>query len=265
MAILPRRRIPISRRNDVDLVEHPQVNVEFAATWQAIAENGFAIVAGAIGEAECQRLIAATSDAVGKGLLKRRGNSYAIRDLFNHVPAVRELAKCSAVRSYIEPILGPIAFAVRGILFDKVASANWLVAWHQDLTIEVSERVDTPGFGPWSVKAGVPHVQPPISILQQMLALRIHLDDCHAENGPLRVIPGSHSHARLTIGEMLDPKELHGEVALTARRGDIILMRPLLVHASSPAIWPDHRRVIHLEYCNAGLPGELQWRCRIQL
>ncbi len=118
-------------------------------------------------------LIVATSDAVGKGLLKRCGNSYAIRDLFNHVPAVRELAKCSAVRSYIEPVLGPTAFAVRGILFDKVASANWLVAWHQDLTIEVNERVDTPGFGPWSVKAGVPHVQPPISILQQMGAVRI--------------------------------------------------------------------------------------------
>jgi hypothetical protein len=239
------------------------VNGEFAATWQAIAENGFAIVAGAIGEAECQRLIVATSDAVGKGLLKRRGNSYAIRDLLNLVPAVRELARCSAVRSYIEPVLGPTAFAVRGILFDKVASANWLVAWHQDLTIEVSERVDTPDFGPWSVKAGVPHVQPPISILQQMLAVRIHLDDCHAENGPLRVIPGSHRHGRQTIDEVLDRRALHGEVVLTARRGDIILMRPLLVHASSSAIRPDHRRVIHLEYSGAELPGDLRWRCRI--
>jgi ectoine hydroxylase-related dioxygenase (phytanoyl-CoA dioxygenase family) len=263
MAILPQRRIPISRRNDVDLVDQPRANVEEAAVYRAIAESGFAAVEGAIDATEIRRLVAATSHAQGNGLLKRGGNSYAIRDLFNLVPAVRELARCSAIRSYIEPVLGPTAFAVRGILFDKVASANWLVPWHQDLTIEVSERVDSPGFGPWSVKAGVPHVQPPISILQQMLAVRIHLDDCHAESGPLRVIPGSHRHGRLTIEEMLDRKALHGEVALTARRGDIILMRPLLVHASSPASRPEHRRVIHLEYCNEGLPGELQWRCRV--
>lgn len=253
----------MSRRNDVGFVEQPQVNIEFAATWQAIVESGFAIVAGTIGEAEYQRLIAATSDVVGKGLLKRRGNSYAIRDLLNLVPAVQELARHPAVRSHVEAVLGPAAFAVHGILFDKIASANWLVSWHQDLTIEVSERVDTPGFGPWSVKAGVTHVQPPISILQQMLAVRIHLDDCHAENGPLRVIPGSHRHGRLTFDEMLDRRRLHGEVALTARRGDIILMSPLLVHASSPASRPEHRRVIHLEYCNERLSGDLHWRCRV--
>jgi ectoine hydroxylase-related dioxygenase (phytanoyl-CoA dioxygenase family) len=141
-----------------------------------------------------------------------------------------------------------------------VAEANWKVPWHQDLTIEVRERIDMPGFGPWSVKGGVAHVQPPVSLLEQMLAVRIHLDDSTAENGPLRVIPGSHRAGRLTVEEMLELREKHGEVALSVARGGVILMRPLLAHASSAAERPTNRRVVHLEFAAGELPGGLRWR-----
>ncbi len=99
-------------------------------------------------------------------------------------------------------VLGPNAFAVRGLFFNKTSDSNWKVAWHQDLTIALKERRDTPGFTAWSVKHGVVHVQPPVEILEHMLAIRIHLDDSAEDNGPLRCIPGSHLHGRLTTEQI---------------------------------------------------------------
>jgi hypothetical protein len=87
------------------------------------------------------------------------------------------------VRDLVEPILGSNFLPVRGILFDKIPDANWKVPWHQDVTIAVQEKVEAEGFGPWSIKADVLHVQPPASILEQMLSIRLHLDDCGEENG----------------------------------------------------------------------------------
>src|SRR5262245_7189469 len=87
---------------------------------------------------------------------------------------------------FVEPILGPGAFVVRGLFFDKTPRANWKVSWHQDLTIAVRVRIEAPGFGPWSLKAGVVHVQPPAEILERMATVRLHLDDCSESNGPLR-------------------------------------------------------------------------------
>ncbi len=108
-------------------------------------------------------LIEEIEQAGKDGLSRRRENSaHAIRNLLETVPVVRDLAESAVVCSFVEPILGPGAFAVRGLLFDKTPEANWKVAWHQDLTIAVRQRKEVPGFGPWSVKAGVPHVQAPI-------------------------------------------------------------------------------------------------------
>ncbi len=86
---------------------------------------------------------------------------------------------------------------VRGLFFDKTPGANWPVAWHQDLTLAVAERREIAGWSNWSVKAGVPHVQPPVDILERMVTLRLQLDDCGADNGPLRVLPGSHCLGRI--------------------------------------------------------------------
>lgn len=131
--------------------------------------------------------------------------------------------------------------------------------WHQDRSIGVKQRLDAPGYGPWSVKAGVPHVQPPPSVLEQMLTLRIHLDHCGVDNGPLRVLPGSHARGILS-DEMI--AHLRSEVAprdCTCLAGGALLMRPLLLHASSPAKFPAHRRVVHLEYSAGTLSDGLEW------
>ena len=175
------------------------------------------------------------------------------------LPLIQDLARSRRVRAIAESVLGPKAFAVRGILFDKTPTANWKVVWHQDLSIAVRERIDVDGFGPWSAKEGVPHVQPPVEILDRMLAVRIHLDDCGLENGPVRVIPRSHLAGRLTPTAIDRWRAEHSAIDCVVPRGGILAFFPLLLHASSASQRPEYRRVIHLEFAASDLPGGLKW------
>lgn len=195
------------------------------------------------------------ADAVrdrGRGL-------YAVRNLLSLSPAVRRLAAEPVVRRLVEPFLGPRARVVRAILFDKTAGANWKVAWHQDLSIAVRQRHEVPGYWPWSVKAGVPHVQPPADLLARMLTVRLHLDDCGPDNGPLRVLPGSHRHGVLSPTDVRDWPSRAEPIDCVVTAGGALLMRPLLLHASSAATAPGHRRVVHLEWSADPLPDPLDW------
>ena len=120
-------------------------------------------------------------------------------------------------------------------------------------------RLDLPDYHPWSVKAGISHVQPPRAILEQMLTVRIHLDRTDESNGALKVIPGSHRQGKLSNLEIDRWKQVSTGISCNYEAGGILLMRPLLLHASSIAIVPSHRRVIHLEYTSCQLPGGLEW------
>ncbi len=188
-----------------------------------------------------------------------RGGMRNLLDL----PWVCELARSTPVREAASSVLGLDCFAVRGLFFDKSVDANWRVPWHQDLTVAVREKHEVEGFGPWSIKANVHHVQAPEILLTHMLAVRIHLDDCGPNNGPLRLIPNSHSIGILSpasIEKCVTDRE--PEVGV-AEAGSILGFRPLLLHASSSASEPCHRRVIHLEFAAFTLPGGLEWRWRV--
>jgi ectoine hydroxylase-related dioxygenase (phytanoyl-CoA dioxygenase family) len=216
-----------------------------------IASSGFAIVPSILSKD--------TLETLERDLPTSSGGNGGLRNLLD-TPPIATLAARTAVRGLIEPVLGQGAFPVRAILFDKTPVANWKVSWHQDLTIAVKARAEVAGYGPWSEKAGVVHVQPPVSILEQMLALRLHIDDSGPANGPLRVLPGSHWAGRLRDAEIPEWRERLAEHVCLVPRGGALLMRPLLLHASSPAETPEHRRVIHIEYANCALAGGLQWR-----
>lgn len=219
-------------------------------------KDGFAIVPAVLRSAAVERLTAAVLPVAA--LLKpRRGG---VRNLPDAVAEVRALAASDEIMALVKTALGERAFPVRGILFDKTGGANWKVPWHQDLTIAVREHRDVPGFGPWTVKDAVPHVQPPVEILQNMLAVRVHLDRCGPDNGPLCVLPGSHRHGRLAPEAIDAIRKVTDAVMCVANPGDAILMRPLLLHASPAATVPSHRRVIHLEYAACDLPRPLAWR-----
>jgi len=189
----------------------------------------------------------------------RRRSGYGLRHLMQAVPAVRKLASSARIQELAEPILGLNSFVVRSLFFDKTPEANWKVALHQDLTIAVQKRIDVPGFGPWSVKDGVVHVQPPSSVLERMLTIRLHLDDCGPNSGALQVLPGSHRFGRLAAEEIAAWRERVRPVACLVKAGGALLMRPLLLHASSSARVPTHRRVLHFEFAAEPLSGGLSW------
>jgi ectoine hydroxylase-related dioxygenase (phytanoyl-CoA dioxygenase family) len=182
-----------------------------------------------------------------------------MRNLLELSPCIRKLARSQEINALVEPILGSSARVVRGIFFDKQPTANWKVPWHQDRTIAVKNRFDLPDYYPWSMKGGIPHVQPPTAILDQMLTVRIHLDKTDESNGALKVIPGSHAHGKLTDMEIDRWKQTAPGISCNLEPGGILLMRPLLLHASSMATIPSHRRVIHLEYASHQLPPGLEW------
>jgi ectoine hydroxylase-related dioxygenase (phytanoyl-CoA dioxygenase family) len=159
----------------------------------------------------------------------------------------------------VRPHLPPEPLPVRAIYFDKSSEENWLVPWHQDLTIAVGERSEAPGFGPWSIKDGVPHVQPPVELLEQMLTVRIHLDDADGSNGALRVLAGSHRLGRLSAERIQGLRTQLPETLCSVSAGDILLMRPLLLHTSGRSTRAAHRRILHIEYAAFELPSNLTW------
>jgi len=144
---------------------------------------------------------------------------------------------------------------VRAILFNKTESNNWLVSWHQDRTVAVSGMFSADGWGPWSEKDGVIHVQPPIEVLNSMVTFRVHLDACSEKNGCLSVVPKSHMLGILTQRQISEQSKYFDSVSCPGPEGSALVMRPHLLHASSKGAVPSQRRVLHLEYSDYELPA----------
>lgn len=215
-----------------------------------VETDGYALVHSCVSEGTIQALETALD-----------ADQHGVRNLLSNA-IVRAFAGSDAVRMPVAAVLGATCFAVRGIFFNKNPRANWKVTWHQDCVIAVREKLEIDGWGPWSSKAGLVHVRPALAVLQQMLAIRIHLDDCAEDNGPLRIIPGSHRYGILSDAEIQD-RSKESTVACAVSRRDAILMRPLLLHSSPPAMRPSNRRVVHLEFAAHDLPSGAEWQDRV--
>jgi ectoine hydroxylase-related dioxygenase (phytanoyl-CoA dioxygenase family) len=166
-------------------------------------------------------------------------------------PAVAGLATDSRLIAIARETLGQSATPFRATLFEKSYRTNWLIPWHQDTALPLTASFDAPGWGPWSEKAGALHAHAPAWALSRIVALRVHLDASTAENGPLRVVPGSHTAGVLTDSAILDYVNHHNPVQCLAPRGGVLAMRPLLIHSSSKLQNADPRRVLHIEYCDS--------------
>lgn len=138
--------------------------------------------------------------------------------------------------------------AIQAIAFDKTDSANWKVAWHQDLMFPFAGCVRSPSYTLACVKDGVNYARPPRDVLENLVAVRLHLDDCDETNGPLRVASGSHLEGVIPAAEVASRVAELGEMMCLAKEGQALLMRPLLLHASSKATVPKHRRVLHFVF-----------------
>ncbi|MBI1313366.1 phytanoyl-CoA dioxygenase [bacterium] len=225
--------------------------------------DGYAILRRAISGSQIADLCSAIEGEPTGEAVRRKKSVYGVRNLLEMSPTVCSLAVSPGLWPLVTAILGPDAFASRAIFFDKTPDANWALGWHQDSVISVAEKIETPGFLAWGRKADVWQVQPPPEILSRMLALRVHLDDCSSVNGALRVIPGSHRHGWLD-DELDDWKKRVPQAICAASAGDVVAMCPMTLHASSRAVQPTHRRVIHIEYAAESLPNGLQWNRQIR-
>ena len=176
------------------------------------------------------------------------------------LPSIRSVFTANGqIGSIAARFLGSSCHPVRGILFDKSEVTNWTLGWHQDRTIAVADRVEVQGFGPWSRKAGVPHVEPPVEILESMVTLRVHLDCVDEDNAPLLIAPGSHRFGRIPEDQIDAVVGRCGTEVCLADRGDIWVYATLILHASEAARRPRRRRVLQLDYSAAELPSGLRF------
>jgi hypothetical protein len=149
---------------------------------------------------------------------------------------------------------------VRAVMFDKSPAANWIVAWHQDRTIPVRERIEVAGFGPWSTKAGIVHVAPPFEGLDRMVTLRLHLDDVDETNAPLRIAVGSHQLGRVEAPDAAAEADKLPQILCLASAGDIWAYRTPILHTSDRSTGERRRRVLQVDYADFELPGGLEWQ-----
>ncbi|WP_227698549.1 phytanoyl-CoA dioxygenase family protein [Sphingomonas hengshuiensis] len=175
------------------------------------------------------------------------------------VEGLAELLAPDVLGAAAVQVLGADARPVRAILFDKGEGNNWALGWHQDRTIAVRTRVDVPGFGPWSVKQGLLHVEPPFAVIEGMVTLRVHLDAVPADNAPLLIAPGSHRLGRVPEGEVAGAVARCGTATCLAAAGDAWLYATPILHASAAASGHAHRRVLQVDFSAAPLPGGLDW------
>jgi ectoine hydroxylase-related dioxygenase (phytanoyl-CoA dioxygenase family) len=208
---------------------------------ERVASDGFAIIPGALS----QRDVADLLTALEKSELprSRAGMRHAMRN-----PSVAAIARDSRLLAMAQYVLGSHAIPFRATLFDKSPASNWLVVWHQDTALPLRERREILGWGPWSIKDGVDYAHAPASALEKVLALRLHLDDSISENGPLRVLPGTHTLGVLSDDALHELSTQIPAIDCLVPRGGILAMRPLVVHASSKSQSDAPRRVLHIEY-----------------
>jgi hypothetical protein len=229
-----------------------------------LAAVGHAVVPALYAPAEVAALLRCIEAAPAASPNFRRSQDvFAIRNLLGEVPALGPLLATPALRRLLGELFPAGCHLTKAIYFDKPAGSNWLVAWHQDLMINVARRAEAPGYGPWTAKAGWVAVQPPAAVLEHTITLRLHLDDCDATNGALRVVPGSHRHG-VVPAETIASRTASA-VSCPVPAGGAMLMKPLLLHASHRSTSTRPRRVIHLEFSCEELPAGLAWRERLAL
>jgi hypothetical protein len=214
--------------------------------------DGFAIVPDAVSVEG----VAALVEEISREL----GGSAGMRGLLAR-PWSAELARELRAGRVLDGMIDKRAVAVQCTYFAKGARGGWLVPIHQDRTIPVEARIDEPRLSGWSIKEGVSFVNAPPEVLDAMVAVRVHLDPCGPDDGPLFVVPGSHQLGVIDPGAASRMRE--AEVACLASAGTAVLMRPLLLHRSSKPTGTSARRVLHYVYGPAELPFGLRWRLAV--
>lgn len=229
-----------------------------------VENKGFAVINSVYTEDELARIISVIENIEASGdTFRKSADLFAIRQFLKEVPGTLPLLLNDTLKEVISSVFGNDYFVVKSIYFDKPEASNWFVAYHQDLTISVDRKVETKNFGPWTAKQNQFAVQPPLSILENIYTIRIHLDATNQDNGALKVIPNSHSK-QFYRSETID-WDTETEAICNVNKGGIMIMKPLLLHSSGRTVNNSRRRVIHIEFSSAQLPEPLQWAERMDI
>ncbi|RXM41925.1 phytanoyl-CoA dioxygenase family protein [Flavobacterium sp. YO64] len=232
-----------------------------------INNEGFSIINNIYTKNEIEKLISlienTTKNGFNSSTFRKSQDLFAIRQFHKEIPETLDLIFNQNLKEIIKSNFGTGYFITKSIYFDKPEKSNWFVAYHQDLTISVDKKIDVENFENWTVKQNQYAVQPPKEILENNFTIRIHIDKTTKDNGALKVINNSHSKGILRI-ENLD-FENEKETICEIEKGGIMIMKPLLFHASNKTTNSERRRVIHIEFSKQELPAELQWSERTVL
>jgi hypothetical protein len=207
-------------------------------------DSGFHIIDNVVSHDECRSLLGHLEHSrVSRG---RAGARHLLA-----VAEIARLARDSRLLTLARAALGGEALPFRATLFEKSGKANWLVVWHQDTALPLTKRFEAQGWGPWSEKAGLLYAHAPAWALSRVVALRVHLDASTCDNGPLRLVPHSHTLGVLTDEEIRSEVDQRGFEECLVSKGGIMVMRPLLIHSSSKVLTDAPRRVLHFEYSDS--------------
>jgi ectoine hydroxylase-related dioxygenase (phytanoyl-CoA dioxygenase family) len=207
-----------------------------------VFSSGFHIQEGLLSNEECDKLLSH---------LNSFANSRAgIRNLMSS-DAVNGIAHDSRLKDLAYSLIGSKVIPFKATLFNKTSKANWLVPWHQDTALPIETFVSMTGWSASSIKAGRLFAQAPANALERVIALRIHLDGSTRTNGPLRVIPKSHTLGVLKDDEIAESVQRDEAIECLVGRGGVVAMSPLILHASSKIASDEPRRVLHIEYATS--------------
>lgn len=218
-----------------------------------MADAGYELIESLLAAEEVESLLAEITR------LKMEPLRGGIRRIEQMVPQVAMLATSPKLVAVVREHLPGQPELVRAIYFDKSPGNNWYVTWHQDQTVAVSQHFEAEGWGPWSMKAGAWHVQPPLEVLDQMITIRIHLDPASVGNGCLKVIPGSHRIGLIDVDRVHEHVSKDRAVYCESPLGGAVVMRPHILHASEKSVTADPRRILHFEYSSYTLPEGVAW------
>jgi ectoine hydroxylase-related dioxygenase (phytanoyl-CoA dioxygenase family) len=208
--------------------------------------KGFSIVENIFNTDESNSLIK---------LIEDNSNEFSIRQLVNQIPKIQEMVfKNVEFKKLFQSICDENYFLSKAIYFNKPSKSNWFVGYHQDMSISVKERIENKNYTNWTLKKNQLGVIPPTNVLESMITFRIHLDNTDNSNGALKVIETSHNKGLIRIDEDFDKSTFGNEVVCKVDKGGVMLMKPLLLHASNKSISENDRRVIHLEFSNQEIP-----------
>lgn len=230
----------------------------------ALEENGYSLLAALYTEKEVEQIVDTLERSKMEGSAYLKTNDlFAIRQLLSTIPELTAQLFNQNLTALLSQLFESDCFLTKAIYFDKPSESNWFVAYHQDLSISVKEKVEVAGYKNWTYKKGQYGVQPPISVLEDTITIRIHLDHTDANNGALKILPTSHLKGihRIEAVDMAQAAEISCEV----EKGGVMLMKPLTFHASGRTTNKKQRRVLHLEFCSQELATPLEWLERLDI